>query len=551
MTDEPALLAAVAAAPDDDTPRLVYADWLDDHDRPARAEFVRGQCRLAAATPADDGHAELVERNGELGAWLRAFDPAPPAKRDGPLRVGETGYADYRRGFPDDVYGRPASESRSEFRRLVNALGRHLPASPAQNLRVYGLSPEQAAELVRHPVAAGLRGLTLSVGDDDFALDIGLDDHLPRMGTRSRAADVVAEGFARSPHVRHLRALRLFCTLTEESAEVLARADLSGLAELVVWPAVASPRAVAVLAQAAWFPNLRVLGVGEHLGDAHLEALAALPPLPHLHTLRLENNRFEWFGLRALAASKAFPALAALDLNRNPVGDEGAADLARAAWSLRELRLRATGLGNRGVRALLKGKLLDGARELELGGNLLTAPAVKALAASPKLADLRGLDVTYSRVGPEGFAALGRSKNFRRLVHLDLGAFSDERGKVKASDVAGFLAALDAPQLRRLDLSGYPVDAAGAKALATRPEFGSLRRLRLQECGIGNAGLAAPAASPHLRELVVLDLWANRLTDAAPLLDPATFPRLAECRLNGNPIPAALAAALAARRGVE
>jgi uncharacterized protein (TIGR02996 family) len=28
--DERALLAAIAAAPDDDVPRLVYADWLDE-----------------------------------------------------------------------------------------------------------------------------------------------------------------------------------------------------------------------------------------------------------------------------------------------------------------------------------------------------------------------------------------------------------------------------------------------------------------------------------------------------------------------------------------
>ncbi len=54
MTDDPALLAAVRDRPDD-TPRLVYADWLEDHagDGPdpgawrARAEFIRVQCELA------------------------------------------------------------------------------------------------------------------------------------------------------------------------------------------------------------------------------------------------------------------------------------------------------------------------------------------------------------------------------------------------------------------------------------------------------------------------------------------------------------------------
>ena len=46
--DELALLRGVEAAPDDDLPRLVYADWLDEHGRHARAEFIRVQCELAS-----------------------------------------------------------------------------------------------------------------------------------------------------------------------------------------------------------------------------------------------------------------------------------------------------------------------------------------------------------------------------------------------------------------------------------------------------------------------------------------------------------------------
>lgn len=42
-----ALLEAVLREPGDDTPRLVYADWLDEHGRPERAEFVRVQVELA------------------------------------------------------------------------------------------------------------------------------------------------------------------------------------------------------------------------------------------------------------------------------------------------------------------------------------------------------------------------------------------------------------------------------------------------------------------------------------------------------------------------
>jgi uncharacterized protein (TIGR02996 family) len=47
MSDEDALLSAIAAHPHEDTPRLVYADWLDEHGQPVRAEFIRAQIEIA------------------------------------------------------------------------------------------------------------------------------------------------------------------------------------------------------------------------------------------------------------------------------------------------------------------------------------------------------------------------------------------------------------------------------------------------------------------------------------------------------------------------
>lgn len=46
--EERGLLASVCADPEDDTARLVYADWLEEHGgRPERAEFIRVQIALA------------------------------------------------------------------------------------------------------------------------------------------------------------------------------------------------------------------------------------------------------------------------------------------------------------------------------------------------------------------------------------------------------------------------------------------------------------------------------------------------------------------------
>ena len=46
MTQRDALLRAVCENPDDDLPRLVFADWCDENGEPERAEFIRTQIEL-------------------------------------------------------------------------------------------------------------------------------------------------------------------------------------------------------------------------------------------------------------------------------------------------------------------------------------------------------------------------------------------------------------------------------------------------------------------------------------------------------------------------
>jgi uncharacterized protein (TIGR02996 family) len=64
-----ALLAACHNEPDDDTHRLVLADWLDDHDDP-RGELVRLQCRLAAMPAGDPEYDALFAQHR---AWWDRF----------------------------------------------------------------------------------------------------------------------------------------------------------------------------------------------------------------------------------------------------------------------------------------------------------------------------------------------------------------------------------------------------------------------------------------------------------------------------------------------
>src|SRR5262245_2924557 len=46
MTTEADFLHAIRRSPEDDSLRLVYSDWLEEHGQPERAEFVRLQVEL-------------------------------------------------------------------------------------------------------------------------------------------------------------------------------------------------------------------------------------------------------------------------------------------------------------------------------------------------------------------------------------------------------------------------------------------------------------------------------------------------------------------------
>src|SRR5262245_744027 len=97
----------------DDAPRLVFADWLDDHGDPARAEFIRVQCELEPMRDRYeiDRAAELHRREEEL-LWKHGMtwlSPMPEGWGDWQYMFYPTGNPDngaggqFRRGFLDTV----------------------------------------------------------------------------------------------------------------------------------------------------------------------------------------------------------------------------------------------------------------------------------------------------------------------------------------------------------------------------------------------------------------------------------------------------------------
>jgi uncharacterized protein (TIGR02996 family) len=100
VTDRDAILEAIFAAPADDAPRLVYADWLDEHGHPEQAAFVRRQIELYR-TPADD--VRWRERFAAAEACWNRFKIELVER----LPHTEVGVHLYARGLPEHRYSIP------------------------------------------------------------------------------------------------------------------------------------------------------------------------------------------------------------------------------------------------------------------------------------------------------------------------------------------------------------------------------------------------------------------------------------------------------------
>jgi uncharacterized protein (TIGR02996 family) len=221
-----ALLHAIRADPDDETVRLVYADWLEEHGNP-RSEFIRVQCELARLfdpvprldRPRDSEHARIGSEEDQLSnqelylalkererQLLTALEPAWV----GPLwSLFEdwTTRRSFRRGFVESVRLSPR-----EFTTHAPTLFEWCPlirdlriASDADHLAVALASPYMA------------RVEQLDLGGYFWPQE----DHLLALGS--------------SPYLSQLKTLRLGDNLDEQDLQLLARAPwMSGLRTLVL-----------------------------------------------------------------------------------------------------------------------------------------------------------------------------------------------------------------------------------------------------------------------------------------------------------------------------
>jgi uncharacterized protein (TIGR02996 family) len=163
MSEEEALLRAICIEPEDDTPRLVYADWLDENGQPERASFIRFQIQFARALPprvlepkpSAREQEQLKQLKQHAKAWFK-----PPARwmLDDHYLV--------RRGFPYAV-----SCNYKEYHNNQHAFARW-PITRFHPL-LYANDTEQARHFAETPLPENIRELDLyysSIGPDPLRI---------------------------------------------------------------------------------------------------------------------------------------------------------------------------------------------------------------------------------------------------------------------------------------------------------------------------------------------------------------------------------------------
>lgn len=213
------------------------------------------------------------------------------------------------------------------------------------------------------------------------------------------------------------------------------------------------------------------------------ERLAAWGPMP---CVRLTDVLAS---LDELAACPALHAVSALDLADNQLTDDALFVLLRSArlFRLRELNLGSAEFGS-------------GAEER----NRLTAAGMDFLTSNQWLPGLKRLRLRGNAIGDAGLVALSRGRMLRRLAALDL-----EWCGVTGDGFAPWAEAVPFPQLEYLALFGNRLTPAGAERLARCAQLSTLTTLRVQGTDFTDAAAVALGESPHPARLRELDLGMN------------------------------------------
>jgi uncharacterized protein (TIGR02996 family) len=439
-----AFLDSIKDDPEDDAPRLVLADWLDEHGDEcdvARARSLRLACERRKLAE-DDRRATITAEINQLRqqhetAWL------------GPL-------ADLVR------------VSRHNVSAYVNGDGMVTLSG-----RPMGLTSGYCLPLIDTEAYAWV---------DTIRVD---------GGGRSAMAKVFA-----SPMFRRTNVLLVtpgYTPMRQAGAAALAAERLASLTRLELVGHFITHAGLSALAESPAFTNLRHLNLAHNqlVGDS-VKALAESPLLRKLRWLDLsQQNHFD-DAIRHLAGAQWLGGLRTLLLSETWTLDDGLVELLSSPKiaQLETLDLGGNRLTDASVEALATCPHLGRLTDLRLGGNwsnsgnAIGRRGIEALAASPLLGRLRSLELGHLRGGgdPETARLLTESPHWGSLRVLKLAVVP-----VGSAGAAKLAEASAAGRFDSLTLYHCQIDDAGAGAIAGAMRRGTIGKADLTGSQLSDA----------------------------------------------------------------
>ncbi|HUR54517.1 MAG TPA: TIGR02996 domain-containing protein [Gemmataceae bacterium] len=380
-----ALLNAAKAEPDDDTPRLVLADWLQEQSDPAdvaRGEWLRCLVDANRLIPEDPRRPELVQRARELWEEHRVAWVVPL----------------YQAGFefpPDESAFRGGLLYPSAFgTELFQKKGQAVVGSEAfawvGGLNFQRFTSLQMTKLLLSPVIESVTSLYFSSWVELRWTDF------QKLAYSSRV------GGLKTLHTHHAR-------VGYQGGIALAKSPhLGGLRHLHLW--------------------------NERLDDVGFKALCESEHLNELRSLVVPNCELSIHSARAFGEGTGLPALTELHLGgTNRIAGDGTLILVshERTGRLKRLNLWSNDVGDYGTEAICRAGHMNRLTHLDLSSNLLTNRGAVALAGASHLGTLEELNLRRNNIAGEGALALANSPHLTKLRRLDLSA---NRIGVKAGD---------------------------------------------------------------------------------------------------------------------
>jgi len=229
MLDREPFLKAIFANPADDLPRLVFADYLEEHGDGDWAELMRLECDLASRSRVDADQWTVESQKRELAKYERAAYLHKKFHPDLYFSAIDSGWGDEKmlthpfeyhwhgRGFYPDFSIRLRIDQLSQpddFR--IAACSQHPEWYGSTQLKITGgrLSPEQLLATLSSPVTEHVTELDLSgevIETPAILNDIETNQGIPvfDMETRPVVNLAVVEALAQSREARRLVTLNL------------------------------------------------------------------------------------------------------------------------------------------------------------------------------------------------------------------------------------------------------------------------------------------------------------------------------------------------------